>query len=529
MGYDKYRERTLLDALKKGTGFLHLYYSEHIMDELGDFKGALACENIDMQNVAVSNPRCKEIQNNKWIIIKKKESVGSLKKRCKKPEIARQLVADLKNDDSSKTEIQDSDLVYVYLRYYRKNGEVHHSLSTESVDIYKDVPLNPNLIRVMKSIESDEAWVQLPDDELENQEINSSGSKFWRYPIEPLVVNESDDSIYGITELKDTFNTQIAVNQASSMVILNAMNTAWDKWIVLPNALRNQKINDQGGQVLTDYSGTGTGIRRAGGMNAMANGAMDMAQVLINTFRSVNQITDFYSGENNSGDIAAAAIAQLNEQADKPIDIMRKSLWRFEEEVGKTIDLFIKTYYRQQSYEIELTEAELIQQNNGAVPQGGANRFISGEFNPDEYKNVRFNVICETTQGIKNSELIQENLAQTFFVQGAWNNMDTHSRKFYLEMSPLAQPVKDKMLALAAIQEQDEIGQMQQAIQQLQEQNNQLVQALNRAKMGIDYQTNMIKSLQKGYKNEVKAHQDDIKVRDDAAQQLLGENEMTKE
>ena len=100
--------------------------------------------------------------------------------------------------------------------------------------------------------------MRLPDDELKTNNVDDySEVKFYRYPVHFLTFNESDESIYGKSELNDVIPTQRYINQLWSMQLLNVVNMSWDKYVVMPNALRNQVITDQSGQVLVDYSGTG--------------------------------------------------------------------------------------------------------------------------------------------------------------------------------------------------------------------------------------------------------------------------------
>ena len=331
----------------------------------------------------------------------------------------------------------------------------------------------------------------------------------------PLVFNDSDESIYGKSELNDVIATQRYINQLWSMQLLNVINNAWDKYVVLPNALRNQVISDKSGQVLIDYSGTGNGIKRLGGMNAMSNGVVELSAQAFNLHRTVSQITDLYTGQTEQKDIAASALAQLNNQADKPIDVLRQKLWAFEEEIGKTLDLFIKLYFTTQKFSYELTEAEMIEQG------ANSNKFVEQDFDGNKFKKVQFHVCVEAVQGTKNSELVQENLVQSLFLNGTWNNMTTHDREFYIKMSPLAAPFKDQMEALLKKQEQDEIAQLQGQLEKLMQQNQMLVNSLQRAKAGIEYMGNVNKSLQSTYKNEVQAHQKDIQVRDKAVEEIL--------
>lgn len=522
MKHDKHRNKATMDALIKGTAVQHMYYEQHKFGTYGDYEGGVSEEILDFSNIAVANPNNKEIQSQKYVIIRSKKPLGALKnmlkdKKEKIEELEKELSEGL-NETQKETPIEDSEMVITYLKYFRINGEVYHSLSTKNVVIYDKTPLNPNLIKIkkVKNEKEDEEWIQLPDNELEENSIEKyEGIKFYRYPVHFLTLNESDESIYGKSELNDVIPTQKFINQLWSMQLLNVMTMAWDKYVVMPNALRNQVIDDRSGQVLVDYSGTGQGIKRLGGMNALSNGVAQLTGEAFNFHRSIHQITDLYTGQTDQKDIAASALAQLNNQADKPIDILRQRLWNFEEEIGKTLDLFVKLYYTNRKFAYEYSESEMINMGEGA------NKFAEAEFEADKFKNTQFHIMVEAVQGTKNSELVQENLIQSLFLNGTWNNMTTHDREFYIKMSPLAMPFKDQMEALLKKQEQDEIAQLQGQLQQVMQQNQMLVNALERARAGIEYMGNMNKSMEKSYKNEIKAHQDDVRARDEAVQELL--------
>lgn len=520
MNHDRHRNKSAFDALVKGTAVQHMYYDQYKFGTYGDYEGGICEEILDFSRVAVANPFNKDVQAQKWVIIQSTRSVDAVKKLIKGNVTKEKLLAEeLEEINKSKeTPQEDVNTINVYLRYYRKNGEVYHSLSTKSVVIYKDKPLNPNLIKVskVKNEKQDEEWIQLPDDTLTTNNIDEySKIKFYRYPVHFLTFNESDESIYGKSELNDVIPTQRYINQLWSMQLLNVMNMAWDKYVVMPNALRNQIINDQSGQVLVDYSGTGNGIKRLGGMSAMANGVVELSAQAFNLHRTVHQITDLYTGQTEQKDIAASALSQLNNQADKPIDVLRQKLWNYEEEIGKTLDLFIKLYFTEQKFSYELSEAEMIAQGNNT------NKYVEQTFDGNKFKDVQFHIVVEAVQGTKNSELVQENLAQSLFLNNTWANMSSHDKEAYIEMSPLAAPLKEQLRALMEKQKQDEIAAYQAQIQQLTQQNEMLVGVANRAKAGIDYLTSLNRSMEKSYRDEVKAHQDDVKVRDEAVAEIM--------
>lgn len=522
MKHDRHRNKATLDALIKGTAVQHLYYDQHKFGTYGDYKGGVKEEILDFTNLAVSNPHNKDIQAQKYVIIRSQKSFGALKTMLKgneqKINELKKEITDSRPNEMAETPIEDSEQILTYLRYSRRNGEVYHSLYTRTMAIYENTPMNPKKIKLkkVKNDKEDEEWIRLPDNELEqNNYEDYQDVKFYRYPVNVLTLNDSDESIFGKSELNDVIPTQKYINQLWSMQLLNVINMAWDKYVVLPNALRNQVIDDRSGQVLVDYSGTGQGIKRLGGMNAMSNGVTQLTADAFNLHRTLHQITDLYTGQTDQKDIAASALSQLNNQADKPIDILRQKLWDFEEEMGKTLDLFVRLYFTDQKFNYELSEAEMIALGNET------NKFQEKEFKSDDFQELEFNVVVEAVQGTKNSELVQENLIQSLFLNGTWNNMTSHDREFYIKMSPLAAPFKDEMEALLKKQQTDEIAQLQGQIQQLMQQNEMLVSTLNRAKVGLDYMSNLNKSMENSYKQEVKAHQDDVKVRDEAVAEIL--------
>ena len=519
MKHEPFRNREVFESLLKGTAVRHIFFDDKKFGTYGDFVGGLREELIDFGNVACANPHNKDTQSQEWWIIRTKTPVGALKRMVKDANLKKDIETEVDDYDKKKEQpIDDYEMVWTYLRYYRRGAEVYHTLSTKKVNIYKDKPMNPNLNKVSKDPISKE-WIPLPDAELKKNNIQEYQEvKFYLYPIGILTLNESDESIFGETELNDSvINTQKLINEAQSMQTLNLRTNAWDKYIVHPNALKNQVINDKGGQVLVDYSGTGMGIKRLGGMNAMANGVPDWIASLFDIHRTVTQTTDLYTGQTDNKDIAASALSQLNSQADKPVDVLRKRAWKHEEDMAKIIELFIRLYYTEQEYSYEMSESEKILSGANA-----SNAMYAQEtFNPDKLQGVKFHIVVEAIQGTKDSELIQENLVQTLFLNGTWNQMSYHDKEMYIEMSPLAQSIKDKMKALLKIQAQDEIARLQQENQVVMQQNQTLTSALNRAKEGISYLGSINRSLQNSYRNEAQAHQKDIQVRDKAVEQIL--------
>ena len=174
------------------------------------------------------------------------------------------------------------------------------------------------------------------------------------------------------------------------MSLLNAQQCAWGKYIALPNALKGQKITNTPGQVLIDHSGTGNGIKKMT-EQAMISVPTDIAELLINLTRNMAGASEIISGELIKSGMSGAAIAQLQGQAQVPIEDLRNAFWLTKRKIGLVLAQFMKQYYFKQEffYEGEDEQHEKIN--------------VSDEFSSEDYSNVKFDVVVEATQGTRSS------------------------------------------------------------------------------------------------------------------------------
>lgn len=513
MKYEKHRINFVEQSLMKGTSFCHIFWDEKAIGTYGDFVGGVRMEYIDMKDIAFSNPKNKDIQSQEWIIIRSRASVKSLKKQLKDKSKINLLEPD--NDDNISTgtnESSDSKLCTIYLKYFRIKGEVCYSISTKDVDIIKNKPCNPNLYKVEGNVDGE--YLNIPDTSLEeNNDIDYQEVKFNRYPVADLSLKKSDDSIYGISIIYGMINVQKYINQLYAMQLLNVQSNAWDKYVVRKDALRHQVITDEPGQTLVDYSATGNGIRRLGGMNAMANGTVELANNAFQMLKTINQTNDVFLGQADK-ELSGVATSLFQSQNEMPIDKMRKELWSFEEDIGKVLELFMKLYYSYQEYYYELDDATIIknqmfnQMNPTMGEQLPTDKFQVDVFQGDLFKNVKFHVTVEAMQGARDSVIKLNNLMEALFINGAWGNMDVHSKKLFVEMYDM--PEKDKFRALIEKEENDYVSQLENTIQNQQMHMQQQNVVLQRSQNTIDYLGRVNSSLQQSYKNEVSSHQKDI-------------------
>lgn len=529
------KSKICLKAALSGLGVCHVYWNDKKIGTYGDYVGGVSTESINYNDIAFANPSNDDIQSQEYIIIRSRKSVKSLRNMVQSEEDKLKIVPEDRTDYRAGDEIAENDLCWTYLQYYRKDGEVYKTFCTKDVVIYKDSPLNPMLhveatrnlrkltyfddldnLRLEKNTDGEN--LNAPSDKPTEQSISEyQKTKFFLYPIALLTLNPSDNSIYGVSELRDSLNTQKYINHMYAYQLYNVMNVAFDKIIITPDALKGQKVTNEPGQVLVDYSRSGNGIRRLGGMNAMANGVTDLADKTFVAMRTANQFNDVLTGETQSNEMSGVLYSQMQTQNDKPIDEMRKRLWAFEEEIGRILEIFIKLYYSRQEFFYEMDDAELIeaQQNMPRTLDGNPNQngeakvppLKSEMFDANIIRTMKFNVTVEAVQGVKNNDVQALSTINALFLNGAWNNMDIHGKEMFVEMYPFAE--KTKLRALLNKQAKDYVSQVENRNMQLTQMLEQMQNTLNRASEAIKYQQNVNQSLSSQYQQEVNAHQKD--------------------
>ena len=542
MHHDRHKEYYIKKAAILGTAFSHVVFNDRTFGTLGDYKGAIEEEYISFDNCVCSNYQCLDVQKMEYWILRSRKSVRALRNLCDDEDLKRKIIPDNK-EYSDPNEINENDMVTCYLKYFRKDGEVYHTLCTKEVEIYPPTALNPKKHKqTLKKInieknslkdilysgsneiyESDTEIEILPDNTLEGANVVEE-AKFYLYPITIWRIVDSKDSILGVPITKDLINTNKCVNQLYSSCVTSANFNANDMLIVKKGALQGQKITNKAGQVIIDNSPNGDGIRRLGSLNVLNNGVIQLADNIISVARTIGQFNESLTGD-DSKDLSGVAIAQRQAQAEKPIDVMRKKMWYSEEDFGKIIEMYAKFYYTQRQFTYELTEDEIIknqtfnQANADAIrqhqfpPKNDARRQTK-TFNGEDFIGKQFYISVEAVQGTKDSDIMLMSVIQSLFLNGSWMNMDAHAKRFFVEMYPL--PNKEKFKALLQQAENDYIAQLENQQQQLVGQVQQLQATLERAKNAVSYQSSVITSLRKSYKDEAKAHQEDISARDKA-------------
>ena len=217
--------RVVTDFLKKGTAVLHYYWDKEMKSGLAMYTGGLNGQAVDILNVAFANPQEKDEQKQKWIILKSRENVATLKEKAKQYGAnVGELELIEEDPDSEKNycseEQEGEKYATVLTRYFRKNGEVYYIKTTKNVVIQPETPLTPDAQNI--KLELNEEKEQLSEDneavDIDEQEI--SNFRFTLYPIVVIPYDEREKSIYGIGEVEQLIATQKAINFNYAMMLM---------------------------------------------------------------------------------------------------------------------------------------------------------------------------------------------------------------------------------------------------------------------------------------------------------------------
>ena len=479
LGQDALDEQAIEDGVKKGSFFYHYYWDSEATGKDGIKTGALRAEIIDILSIFFANPCERDEQKQEWILIASREPVKSVRAKCDKDVDADSIKSDEADDKYATVEQKGDELCTVLTRYFRKNGEVYCEKATRTVVVNKPFPLAPDIEAARRELGFDEELEEdapnnsLPDNHETVDRPRSVGA--YLYPIVVGNYEYREKSIYGLGEVEGLIPNQRAINFNLAMMLLNAQEQAWGKYIVTPGALRDQTINNDPAQILTDHTGTGNGIKRMNAPN-MPTQPMQLVDAIMSMTRTVTGSSEVMTGEAASASMSGAAIAQLQSQALLPTEELKKHFWLVKEKQGKVLAQFFKLYYAQTQFSYEEQTPE-----DNAEPEPMR---VVETFNSDMYRDVAFDVIVESVGGTKASAAGDIVTLDMLYNKGAI------SAQSYINAYP-KDALSNKKELLEAIKNDSQGVQTQAA--QLEAQNKQLQAVIESQQKAVDSVTSLVR------------------------------------
>ncbi len=493
MGQEALDKLAIDDAVKKGPYCYHYYWDADASGKDSRYAGALRGERVDPLNILFANPREKDEQKQKWIIIVSREELSSVRAKADE-DLDRNAIASDESEDPYNTEEQEGDkLCTVLTRYFRIGGEVYYEKATKSAMINKPTPLAPDIEAAMEYLGFEgEDVEEITEDAPNNSLPDGKGgeplqTKRVKAPLYPIVVGsyeQREGSIYGIGEIEGLVPNQKAINFQYAMSLLNSQELAWGKYIVHPQALRGQVINNEPGQVLVDHTNTGNGIKKMQ-EQALHSEPTKLADGLIQLTRSCHGASEVMSGEVVSASMSGAAIAQLQAQASQPIEELADNFRLVKEKQGRVVAQFLKLYYFAEPFTYEREENKLDALGQPVLdPLGKPMKekvMHSDKFSSFEFAGVDFDVIAEAVSGTKSSAAGDIQMLEALFNQGKI------SFKTFITLYPDdALSNKQEILRIAEEEEASVIAQLSGQVEQLKAQLGQYEITLKEQQKTVD-------------------------------------------
>lgn len=477
------RELTIADAtmisLIDGTSVVFTSFDSDTIGTEGLYKGFLKDRIVPFEETFWSNPWTDDPQEMRYCGFYMDMEIGAAKELIEGSDRIKELKAKYVTSENffvgetpySFDKVTDSDLTRVYVRFFFKNGEAYFELATQYVTL-TDHPhaLNPKVteesvarlskemkdgkrsapeenpgVKKVEDIKTDEAKYTLYTDAVRQSHEGHvrSKRKFYRFPVAVCIPYPEipHRCILGRSLCAAIIPNQKLYNYCYLLVTLIMQYHAMPKWVVKPNALGKQKIDNSPNQVITDYSsiqetgGNGFGLTRMGSGESINSNLIEIGDTIAANTRFILGFANLEATGTNID--SGYEYAQRMKQVNLPLEIAQQHVWEFCGELAKTDLMYFSHYIDKARFYSVRSDAEmalnenyrtleqnLIDQGKSQLPKGTRLkrsrkyelRTIDSSFFDDD-----FDVAIEVEQGIAGSELTESqhyNQIWTYVAQG---------------------------------------------------------------------------------------------------------------
>lgn len=568
MKMDAHNYQSAINGYVNGTEIVYMPWDDDDTTYKGIYKGGINVEHIDPRNFAVANPYINDIQKQKWVMFWEDYDVlalmdmveGESKEEIeeKKKMIARGNSTD--GEDSYKDkETVNHELVTMYTRFFRVDGEVYFMCSTENVDLFKyPHPLSRKIgkqvikklvdeyVKKLKETKDDEPQVEKIADlkiDYEDLLMNATGGdvytdaeykkskeKFNLYPFAVWTPSAQNRSFYGASDIKSLIPTQRAINFVLSMIAKCAENNAYNKIFAKEGALGDQVITNEPSQVIYDLSNftNGWGIKMAESQ-PLPNGLLEFAQNLLSMTRIVYGFNEVMDGSVTNQDMSGYMLQQMIKQSNTAIEQQQLLFWRFNEDMAAIRLLYYKHYVESARYVTELSDSEYEGEEQARqILQAGVNKGLqigdvdseeakellknkTNKYKINEIKNediwgVNFDITIDAEQGLADSKLVEQQTWDNLILNNGIQNISPTMLSLYLQAAPNISPrTKVALKNVVKNLEMSENQQLKNQLAELMQQTNQIMHYARQLEAQNGYQSEYLKNLQTEFTNKINA------------------------
>ncbi len=521
LNHDLINRRIVNSSEIKGVFCLHYYWNEDKHGIKGLYKGGLQAEVLNPLWVAVSNPYETDIQKMEWIIVGTPMKVNKVQKMAKDEGLSQEDIEMIRDDGLDdlpnaekdfSVEDQKKQRCVVLTKYFRQNGEVYVQRCTKSVMLGKAKPLNPNITRrelEKAGAESKDEYKIDPESAAIQDNIlsNELDEEVWNlYPLEMNALTPSDNSIYGLSDATGLIMLQKMLNISFSTTYKNSLDNVFPKYIAKEGALQ-QEITGEPNEIITDHTRGGNwGIQKIEG-TPQSNAQVGMPATIMEFMKTVSNSRDVLQGDTVGANMSAVAIQSLQVQAEKPIAQQREIFIQSLVRMAKIRLLFYKFYYKNKEFTYDLDDIdfeEALEKANGQK----VNRSNNEEFNGSDYLGQVYDIVVDVGRGTKYDAITAQETLNNLYLNGNIEKMDSDKLEQYImALDDNIFPYKEGLKRLMRKQRQSEKAQLQQQVEQL-------TNALQQQQIELQKYAVYIKNLKDEFTGKLNTQNEIIKNKD---------------
>jgi len=422
-------EDAIEDASSLGTAVWHYQWNSDISGGTGTiYIGEIDGETLDPSNIFFKNPKCQDLQKQPSIIISNDLPIAEIIELAKINKVSQENIEKISSNEedkqgkiyeADKVEAKGNSRVTLLTRYFKKNGRVYWTKSTNSVIVQDETDL-----------------------------AQGSERGFKLYPIEIMVWYKRKKCIYGIGEIEGLIPNQKAINFNIGMNLLSIQETAWPKIYAKLGAL-NQQITNTPGEIITDNLINGSDNIKFMQPPNFSYMPGILTDKILDLTRTATGVTDVATGEKLGASISAAAIIALQNQAKVPIEAIQKRFYRSQKRIGRIWEEFFKVRYN-------IERSVVIKDDN--------NQNMPMKFKGSDYEKTNFDLKIDVGPSSQFSEGLSTSIYERLFYDA--KSIDLN---IFIEMLPDNAIQKQKLKRLIkekADREQAAMLKQQQEIEQ---------------------------------------------------------------
>ena len=521
LNHDLINRRIVNSSEIKGVFCLHYYWNEDKHGIKGLYKGGLQAEVLNPLWVAVSNPYETDIQKMEWTIVGTPMKVNKVQKMAKDEGLSQEDIEMIRDDGLDdlpnaekdfSVEDQKKQRCVVLTKYFRQNGEVYVQRCTKSVMLGKAKPLNPNITRrelEKAGAESKDEYKIDPESAAIQDNIlsNELDEEVWNlYPLEMNALTPSDNSIYGLSDATGLIMLQKMLNISFSTTYKNSLDNVFPKYIAKEGALQ-QEITGEPNEIITDHTRGGNwGIQKIEG-TPQSNAQVGMPATIMEFMKTISNSRDVLQGDTVGANMSAVAIQSLQVQAEKPIAQQREIFIQSLVRMAKIRLLFYKFYYKNKEFTYDLDDIdfeEALEKANGQK----VNRSNNEEFNGSDYLGQVYDIVVDVGRGTKYDAITAQETLNNLYLNGNIEKMDSDKLEQYImALDDNIFPYKEGLKRLMRKQRQSEKAQLQQQVEQL-------TNALQQQQIELQKYAVYIKNLKDEFTGKLNTQNEIIKNKD---------------